>query len=165
MRRLLALGVLASWAMAAMAVQPAQAAKPELEPAWYDRAEVFINFIEVAEKTPHQAHSVMYVVGPDQDEDGDAQQETHPDILAAPHDHVLDSVPGDPNYQAIRHIYLVLDSANPGTLAGPGLISEDDVLTAVEEGTVTIVDIGVHFLTAVVNEHRSEARATAWGRR
>ena len=153
MRRLLALGVLASLAMAAMAVLPAQAAKPELEPAWYEGAEVFINFIEVAEKTPHQAHSMMYVVGPDQDEDGDAQQETHPDILEAPHDHVLDSVPGDSNYRATRHIYLAVDSADPAILAGPGLISEDDVLAAEEAGTVTIVDTGLHFLTAVVNEH------------
>ena len=153
MGRLLSLGVLASLAIAAIAVLPAQAAEPELEPAWYDRAEVFINFIELAEKTSHQAHSVMFVVGPDQNEDGDAQQETHPGILKAPHDHVLNSVPGDSNYRAIRHMYLVVDSADPLSLAGPGMISEDDVVAAEAAGTVTIVDTGLHFLTAVVNEH------------
>ena len=148
MKRLLALGILV---LLVLAVLPVQAAKPATELAWYSGAEVLINFIEVADDTPHRAHSVLYVVGPDQDEDGDAQQQTHPGILEAAHDHVLDSVPGDSNYRPIRHIWLVLDSG--GNLAGPGLMSETDVLAAEGAGTVTLVDTGLHFLIAVVNEH------------
>ncbi|MCH8062738.1 MAG: hypothetical protein IH861_09555 [Chloroflexi bacterium] len=148
MKKLLILGISAILSLVLLA---AQTAKPETEPAWYGGVELVVNFIEVADDTPHRAHSVLYVVGPDQDGDGDAHKQTHPGILETPHDHVLDSVPGDSNYRPIRHIFVAVD--NVGNLAGPGLMSEADVLAAEEAGTVNLVDTGLHFLIAVVDEH------------
>jgi hypothetical protein len=157
------LGVLLAGASAHVA-----AAAPEYEPAYYNEDTVTINAIEVHQSDgalENAAADFYQVVYPEDqslwptlpqcnpcDHDGNG---IDPSDF---HDHVLDSIPGDPGHGEFNPLWRVFvispalgrDSEYAALLP---MDSEEKVEEAVEAGIALEIDTEFYFLCSVVDEH------------
>ena len=84
--------------------------KPEIEAAFYDGQTVHINAILVEpafSNTPSVAQADLYIVNYVTKTPTGTQSPGHPPLVPFAHDHILDSVPGDKEFRALWHVYLV----------------------------------------------------------
>jgi len=168
-----------------VAVSGVSAGQPEYEPAYINGRTVTMNAIEVSQNAPLQAQADLYLVvypigwealgvAPPQcnpcDHDGEGI-----DFFDF-HDHVLDSVPGDPGHGEFRTLWHVFGVAPAYSFFTGGDPAKDDEIgkafakqlpakseaavdalvdSTLPDGTpVAIeVDTGSYFLCAIVNRH------------
>ncbi len=132
-------------------VAPVTAAKPFYEPVYYDGETVWMNAIEMppTSTTPDSAYAIIYVFpsGP-------------PPGPGAPpptfQDHVLDSVPGNRKYSPLWEVTIVNIVDMTWYLDNDPLTSESDILDAVTDGYLELVETEMVFLCAVVNENANQ---------
>jgi len=137
--------------------------KPEVEAAFYEGKTYYINAILVEpafSNTPRVAQADLYVVDYVTKSPTGTQSPGHPPLVPFAHDHILDSVPGDKDFRALWHVYVVFvfDPSIPLS----SIRSESDLLAAIlagqagglANGTPTPgaapYDTGFAFLCAVV---------------
>lgn len=109
--------------------------KPEVEAAFYNGETYYINAIIVEpafSNTPRVAQADLYIVDYVTKTPSGTQSSGHPPLVPFAHDHILDSVPGDRDFRALWHVYVVF-VFNPN-IPLSSIRSESDLLAAITAG-------------------------------
>ena len=137
--------------------------KPEVEAAFYNGETVYMNAILVEpamSNTPRVAQADLYIVDYVTKSPTGTQSPGHPPLVPFAHDHILDSVPGDKDFRALWHVFVVFvfDPSIPLS----SIRSESGLLAAIQAGQAGGMsngtptpgarpfDTGIVFLCAVV---------------
>jgi hypothetical protein len=109
--------------------------KPEVEAAFYEGETYYINAILVEpafSNTPRVAQADLYIVNYVTKSPTGTQSSGHPPLVPFAHDHILDSVPGDKDFRALWHVYLVFvfDPSIPLS----SIKSESELVAAITAG-------------------------------
>ncbi len=109
--------------------------KPEVEAAFYEDKTCYIKAILVEpafSNTPKVAQADLYIVDYVTKSPTGTQSSGHPPLVPFAHDHILDSVPGDKDFKALWHVYVVFvfDPSIPLS----SIKSESELLSAITGG-------------------------------
>jgi hypothetical protein len=153
---------------------PPTSGQPEYEHAYYNGAIVTMNHISVPQNPHALAHAaadlyaVFYPANHALWLPGVfplCNPCDHPGAAGDPrnfHDHVLDSIPGDPGhgeFNALWHVFAImpLNASQIGAYAlRLPMISEAEVNAAITAGVAREVDTGSYFLCSIVNPHAAK---------
>ena len=147
---------------------PVAAAPPEYEPAYYNETTVTINAIEVPQSEgalEHAAADFYQVVYPEDQSlwpsDPQCNPCDHDGNGIDPsdyHDHVLDSIPGNPGhgeFNPLWRVFVILPAEGHDSDYADRLPmdSEEEVEEAVADGIAVEIDSEFYFLCSVVDGH------------